>query len=35
MGKHLFYCRLGYNPITHSYEDSQRGDVLKGKDEGK
>jgi hypothetical protein len=28
-------CRLGYNPITHAYEDSSRGQALRNYDEGK
>lgn len=28
-------CRLGYNPITHAYEESSRGQALRHFDEGK
>lgn len=27
--------RLGYNPISHAYEQTKRGDALKNYDEGK
>lgn len=31
----LCLFRIGYNPINHAYEQSNRGEVLKGYDESK